>query len=343
MDNYYELCDRPTMSYYPSFLEKLKLISEIALPFVDKDILKKYQKEYEIYKAYKNINFYIIANIVWPDIIDNVITKYQTFPSEYFIKVIMFTQIHDKTLINPPIILPSALIQKFNYIHMHYNKLLIIDALLEQGSCPRYQDQNIFIYSEHSGVISLEDNIIDNIIVSAKTDRTDSQPTKIFLPNNIPIFKDYKILFHTHPKTKTYGGRIKEGILYEFPSVSDLMNFVKYHNIGKTQLSLVAAPEGLYIIRPLIYRSKIKIDMNIFNETKTFILKLEEMALADYRNILNELTDANIFNKFVSTNYKYINLYNDAIKEYNLFIEYYPREKKNNEWHLQPVDLQLIL
>lgn len=343
MDNYYELCDKPSMSFYPSFLEKLKLITNIASSFVDKNILKRYQEDYAIYRNFKNINFYTITNIVWPDVIDKIITKYQTFPSDYFIKIIMFTQIHNKTIVNPPIMLPPLLIQNFSYVHMHYNKLLIIDALLEQGSCPRYQDQNTYIYSEHSGVISLEDNTIDSIIVSTKTDRTDSQPTKIFLPNNIPIFKDYTILFHTHPKTKTYGGRIKEGILYEFPSVSDLMNFVKYHNIGKVQLSLIAAPEGLYIIRPLFYESKIKVNMNMFYELKEYILKLEAISLLDYQDILDELIDADIFNKFVSTNYKYINLYNDAIKENNLFIEYYPREKKNNEWCLTPVDLQIIL
>jgi len=269
--------------------------------------------------------------------------KYQTFPSEYFIKIIMFTQIHKNKLINPPIMLPYNLIARFSYVHLHYNKLLIIDALFEQGSYPRYEDHNDFIYSEHSGVISLKDNTIDNIIVSAKTNRTDSQKTKIFLPNNSPIFKKYKILFHTHPNTITYGGRINEGILYEFPSANDLLNFITYHNSGKIQLSIIDAPEGLYIIRPLFYQKKISIDMQMFHDVMDYLLKLEKLSLSYYSNIIDKLSDPNIFHKYVSSNYKFINLYNKFIKNNNLFIEYYPREKKNSEWCLKPVDLQIII
>src|SRR5438105_2479370 len=81
-------------------------------------------------------------------------------------------------------------IKNFNYITLHYNKLLIIDALMDQGSYPRYSlwDQmdghEKFIYSEHSGVITVKNDSINNIIVSAETNRIDATDKNIYLPIN---------------------------------------------------------------------------------------------------------------------------------------------------------------
>ena len=56
-------------------------------------------------------------------------------------------------------------------------------------------------------------------------------------------------MFHTHPPTPFPGSRVVDGILYEFPSISDIYHFADHFNAGETQGSLIIAPEGMYIIR----------------------------------------------------------------------------------------------
>jgi len=69
---------------------------------------------------------------------------------------------------------------------------------------------------------------------------------------------------------------------------------------------------------------------------------LEKSAIRHNKKVLPKLRDPNIFHARISSNYKYINLYNRLIKPANLFIEYYPREKKNNEWVLKQINLQWL-
>ena len=144
--------------------------------------------------------------------------------------------------------------------------LLIIDALVKQGSYPRYiVDNNSvkkYIYSEHSGVLNLTSNDkINNVVVSTESSRIDSHDTNIYLPINTDILSKHEFLFHTHPNTTTYAGRMNEGIIYELPSANDILNFVKYHNNGVAQASIIAAPEGIYVVRLIVYEKQLDITM----------------------------------------------------------------------------------
>ena len=75
------------------------------------------------------------------------------------------------------------------------------------------------------------------------------------------------IFLHTHPPTPYPGGRAKDGILYEFPSISDIFHFIDHYNMGKTIGSLVVAPEGYYLIQPKNFSiKKIKYDVELEDE-----------------------------------------------------------------------------
>ena len=131
----------------------------------------------------------------------------------------------------------------------------IIDCLYEEGSYNIFTDKNknifntnILRFSEHSGFIIFNNNIVDKIIV-LNDYRTDDEDPTIFLPkNNIEALSvDY--IFHTHPKSPELGSRLEYKLLYEFPSISDIYHFIDHHNRGILKGSLVITPEGLYIIR----------------------------------------------------------------------------------------------
>ena len=136
---YYEECNKITMSYYPFFLDKLTQVQNLSKKFCLKDldqkniIIKKI-----ICSKCKIIDFYELGNIVWTNNIEHKIKSHQYYPSEYFIKVIINMYIINDTIVNPPIQLNPDQINTFDYVPLHYNKLLIIDAFMYQGSYPRY-------------------------------------------------------------------------------------------------------------------------------------------------------------------------------------------------------------
>lgn len=301
-----EKYDKTTMSEYPFFNEKLKKIEKLC--------------------SYK------LGNIIWSK-------KKDMYPSEYFIQIIMNIVIINDYIINPPLHLNYEDINHFKYIPLTYNKLLIIDALMIQGSFPRYSNDNKFIYSEHSGGIIIKDDKVINIIVSTQTDRIDPNDKTIFLPTNTKDLYKYPYLFHTHPNTKEYGGRLNEGIIYEFPSANDIYNFMKYHDEGKTQGSLIVAPEGSYFIRPIFLHKYNNLE-KYFNKIVSFISKLEKIAINNIPNVNIHIPDN--FHKYIGNNLIYIKMFNKFIKPLNIFIEYYPRIKINNEWCLREINLPFL-
>ena len=357
---YYEECNKITMPTYSFFIYKLKQIQKLCKKIYPKDIAQYIQstQSTQILQSKIMTNkcdgcnikiFYKLGKIIWPDILEHKMKIHQSYPSEYFIKIIINTCVIKDYIINPPIGINPEYINMFTYIPLHYNKLLIIDALMHQGSQPRYLLENNkigmgkkYIYSEHSGVISIKNKIIDNIIVSTETERIDINDSNIYLPINTENFAKYTYLFHTHPNTSKYAGRIKEGIIYEFPSANDVLNFIKYHNEGKVQASIIITPEGSYVIRPIIYSDKFEIKISFFDHLKKFILELEKLAIEKIKPFVTKISDPEIFHNVIGSNFTYIKMYNKFIRENNLFIEFYPREKKNGEWCLRQINLSYI-
>jgi hypothetical protein len=355
-DYYFEKCNSNSMLTYPFFLEKLKKV-ELVSKVLNSDSVSKLvegqigrDNQTNCYKCHNTL-YYKLSNIIWPSNIGHLMTSHQIYPSEYFSKVILNTTIINGSIVNKPMILNPARVKDFHYVPIYYNKLLIIDALLKQGSSPRYEvkgptnSRKQFIYSEHSGAIAIKNNALDNIIVYADTNRTDQNDSEIFLPNDNPESALYEYLFHTHPNTTKYAGRLTEGILYEFPSANDIFNFIKYHLKGKAQGSVVVAPEGIYVIRLRNFEKGIKEDKNLYGGLKDLILELERESIGKLSRVvpkLSDLSDPDVFHQKVGSNLDYVHKYNNFLKNHNLYIEYYPREKKNNEWCLRSIALMYV-
>ena len=344
---YIEHCSENSMPEYPHFMDKLLRLQKTVNVIKSSDIMFN-----PIIESFKRVDsnprikkLFVLGNIVWSDKLKYLILRNKSYPSEYFIDVILATEIIDSYICNPPIKLDSKYIDAFSYVCLRYNKLLIIDALMKQGSNKRYlvdSDPPKYVYSEHSGGISVIDGVVDKIVVATDTDRIDSHDQDIFLPVNSDILATNDIIFHTHPNASSYGGRYDEGIVYEFPSSSDLLNFVKYYNEGKAQASIIATPEGLYVIRLVSFEKKIKPIFNLHHKLNNFIIKLERKAVNKFKYLGDTIRDPDTFNKVVGYDTSFIEKLNSYIKPTNLFIEYYPRVKINNEWVLPQVNIGYI-
>lgn len=338
--DYIELCNSSQIPRYPFFDKKLSEIQRIVTKhrISDSTQLKIVTPEIQGIRW-----LYRLGNIVWFDTLRKTIRDKKRYPSSYFMKIILATKIINNRIVNPPIELPLELIDQFSFIPLHYNKLLIIDALMHQGSSKRYQTSNKrYIYSEHAGAIEVIDRNINSIIIASDTDRIDSADSDIYLPVNSKILEENTYIFHTHPNTTTYAGRLKDGIIYEFPSVSDLLNFIKYYNEGQVQASLIICPEGIYVIRPIVWESNIEIDYEIFHDLRLFILKLEKEAIAKYKHLHHTLSDPNVFHESIGQDMSFIDSYNKLIRPNNLWVEYYPRIWRNGEWTLQQINLPYV-
>lgn len=244
------------------------------------------------------------------------------------------------------------------------NQLNILDGLYEAGSNQIYGEKNknlsqskISRFSEHSGFVYFEKNKVSNINIISGMRVEPSDPT-IYMPKNCLEALNVNYIFHTHPKTPYIGSRIKGGIVYEFPSISDIIHFIDHHNNGKLLGSIVVAPEGVYIIRKNNFnRKNISVDYDIM------IAELEEIFTECYNDsyvkyssigydkhkINNEikLPETFFYNK-ISTNYNYIDKINKVLLKYDIFIDYYARthfdktDFTSNKWIFDDIYLPFV-
>ena len=244
------------------------------------------------------------------------------------------------------------------------NQLNILDGLYEVGSNQIYNEKNknilqsnITRFSEHSGFVYFEKNKVSNINVITAS-RVDPLDPTIYMPKNCLEALNVNYIFHTHPKTPYIGSRIKNGIIYEFPSISDIIHFIEHHNNGKLLGSIIVAPEGLYIIRKNNFNRK-----NIYVDYDIMISELEDIFLECYNDsyikysyidynkhkINNEieLPKTFFYNK-ISINYNYINRINKVLLKYDLFIDYYARNHFNkthftlNDWIFDDIYIPFV-
>lgn len=247
---------------------------------------------------------------------------------------------------------------------MTTNQLNILDGLYEVGSNKIYIEKNknisqskISRFSEHSGFIYFEKNKITNINVISGSRVEPSDPS-IYMPKNCLEALKVNYIFHTHPKTPYIGSRVKVGIIYEFPSISDIIHFIEHHNNGVLLGSIVVAPEGLYVIRKNNFnRKNISVDYDIM------IDKLEEIFMQCYNDSLIKYSELNysqhkvngeiklpneyFYNK-IAVNYDYINKINKVLIKFDIFIDYYARTHYDktkfafNEWIFDDIYLPFI-
>jgi hypothetical protein len=298
----------------------------------------------------KNINNgnYELSDFIWEDGLKHYIMKHNIKPSDEFIEFI-YTYKSSKNIHNKRIIKYNSetyVVHDIKHIKINKNQLMIIDALLRHGGYnKKYIDKKnkkIYRYSEHAGLLDFNKNGVNKIIISGKTERVDIGDEEIFLPKNIPDAFDYEYIFHTHPPTPKPGGRVTIGILYEFPSISDILHFIDHYNGGLTQGSLVFAAEGMYNIRKHKFdRNKIKIDEDKMNEElQELYPTVQEEAIEQYGTTFN----TSFFYEKIAQNNKYINKINKILNNYELHIDYYPRSKDlNGKWILFDLYLPIYI
>lgn len=237
---------------------------------------------------------------------------------------------------------------KRKYLKIKRNQLLILDALMEDGGIKKkYEDRKkLMRFSEHSGNLGVSESTIDRIIVSARTIREDADDKDILLPHNLSDTYEYKYFFHTHPPTPYAGGRAKDGVIYEFPSISDIFHFIDHYNMGKTLGSIVVAPEGYYIIYPTNFSKKITYDLEIedeiFNEMTEGNNKIQEKAIEQY----GDNFDSNFFYNNIISNKAYIKLFNEMVDKYlngqvKIVYKHRTLDKLSGNWILKKLYLPI--
>lgn len=296
----------------------------------------------------KNITtgIFNLNNIIWEDGIVHYVNIHNIRPDSKFMDNIY--KFNPGKHIKRTIKYGSNLytMENMQYLKLDRNQILIMDALMAHGGYSRkYVDKkrgNLYRYSEHSGLLDFNHFGLERIIISGKTNRVDVGDEEIFLPKNMPDALDYEYLFHTHPPTPKPGGRANLGILYEFPSISDIFHFIDHFNEGQTQGSLVITPEGIYNIRKLTFdRKTIKINEDSLYETMKNTMKhTQEKALKKYGD---EFTTYEFYSK-VAQNREYIDIINKKLNKYKLQIDYYSREKDDKgKWIVDTIYLPIYV
>lgn len=295
----------------------------------------------------KNISTctYNLNNIIWEDGLIHYIQKHSIKPSIEFIDIIFkFNDIpkHSQRTTKYETMIINKNDKK--YLKLERNQIMIMDALMRHGGYSRkYTDKNnksIFRYSEHSGLLDFDNFKLDKIMILGKTNRVDEGDSDIFLPKNTPEAFDYEYIFHTHPPTPKPGGRANVGILYEFPSMSDVFHFIDHFNGGNTQGSLVITPEGMYNIRKLNFdKKKIQIDEdNLFEDMRKTMMNAQKKAIKKYGT---DFTSYEFYSK-IAQDHAHIDLINKTINKYDIQIDYYARirDEKGN-WVIDTIYLPI--
>ncbi|MBA3751020.1 MAG: hypothetical protein H0X03_09070 [Nitrosopumilus sp.] len=335
MNKYYiERCNNKEANVHSNFFNCLNRVENIL------DIIKPENSINIklICNNCQNKSYYLLSNIYWPSDVEHRILKHKKYPSNEFIKMISNIHIIKNSIINPPIIVPVKKFKNIKYVYLSKNDLLKIDGLMESGSNPIYELGDNNVYTEHSGVLELKKGKISSIVINTDTNRQSDKDQNILLPINSPNFETHAFIYHTHPNTKILAGRIDQGILYEFPSASDIFNFIKYNKDYLLQSSIIIAPEGTYVIRCLDMTKKIIVNKK--NDLLKYILHLEKKAITKHNS--PKINEPNYFHTNISQDMSFIKKYNKYIESWNIYVEYYPREQYNDHWFLRPFTLSWI-
>jgi len=240
----------------------------------------------------------------------------------------------------------NAMYTKEKHSHkfiLNKNQILILDSLMSFGKIYSDKKDN-YRYSEHAGLLDFDKHSLQKILISGKTNRQDTDDPEILLPQNMPDALDYEFMFHTHPPTPYAGARAKNGILYEFPSISDIFHFIEHYNIGETQGSMIIAPEGIYIIHSTTGEDKINIENpdKIYNKLVSESFDIQHEAInkygIDFEKNQKFFTD-------VINDFKFINDFNKLLKKYlddQIYVEYVPRKKdQSNNYTVDKLIIEL--
>lgn len=325
----------------------LKILCKVNQTLDEKDkIFKIYSKPRDCLicgKKQAGTKLYKYLNYIWEDSLNHYIDEHNIEPSEKFIDImylIMSTRAKSYRINMRGSVIDN---NNIKYVKLDKNQIMIIDALMYHGGyTKKYYDKTKkdFKYSEHAGLLDFNGKYLDKIIVSGNTDRTDAGDNDIYLPNNMVDATEYEYLFHTHPPTPKPGGRSEDGILYEFPSIGDILHFIDHFNDGKTIGSLVITPEGMYNIRKLsINTNKIKIDEDsMFKQVSKEINKIQDSALKMYGTNFSTYQ----FYSQIAQDISHVSQLNKILEKFELYIDFFPRRRDTNgKWIIDNIYLPI--
>lgn len=335
----------PVWSGKKIFAEKLQLLEEYLRDtectqhiVTDKDC---------VICGKKNITncTFVHKNVMWTDGLIHYVSSHNVKPPSKFIRFVLN---NDPTNINKcknsVVTLKGKTynFSEFKYMKIRANQLMILDALMEHGGISQKYKQKHetgFRYSEHGGMLEFDDARLIRVIISGTSHRTASNDPDIYFPLLGDASYNHEYIFHTHPPTPTPGGRVNDGILYEFPSVNDIYHFIEHFNKGFVQGSIIVAPEGLYNIRKNTFnKEKIRNNKNIRIQLTKLLADIQDDAIEKYGFHF----DDEYFYSIIAQDSTYIDKCNKLLKKYDLHIDYYPRQKaKNNKWILGTIYLPL--
>ena len=297
----------------------------------------------------KNVTtgFFQLGQIRWENGLHHYIDVHNIKPSNEFIDIIFRHQLGPKIISKKITRIDAHVIKKESkqYMKVDRNQILIMDALMKHGSYKRYVDRfnkSFFRYSEHAGLLDFNDNGLEKLIISGNTNYVDENDDEIYMPGDIPDAFDYEYIFHTHPATPKPGGRVNDGVLYEFPSISDMFHFMDHYNDGNTQGSIVIAAEGMYIIRKKKHdNKKIKInENNFYKQTSHVYLDMQKQAIEKY----GKKFTSTVFYSQIAQDIHFINEINKIVNKFKMHIDFYARVKDTKgRWIIDTVYLPIYV
>lgn len=320
------------------FVERLLDVEKYILS-KKKNKQKSENYDCEICGEHMESKNYSYNGFVWNKYLSHYIQIHNIKPHDDFIDFIYnFKMIMRKQ----PITIDGSHVEIKNkkYVKVNRQQLLILDALLKHGGYTKKYGEKMSRYSEHAGLLDISNNGLEHMIVSGNTNRVDVGDDDIFLPNDFDKISKYEYLFHTHPATPKPGGRADMGILYEIPSIGDILHFIDNYNDGSIIGSIVITEEGLYLIKS-VFDKKNKIEINedaLYSELKKKFRIIQNNAIKKYGiKFTNEYFYSEIAQDLTS-----INELNDILAKYNLIIDYFPRSKNQfGEWILDTIYLPI--
>lgn len=286
---------------------------------------------------------YKYNNFIWNSTLLHYIRYHYYKPPDQFILFIKKLEVKNK--IKNIIIKYNSrryIVNSISYIKIKKNQLNILDALLEHGGkSKKYFKNKKLKYSEHSGLLDFTNNGLEKIVISGIITRIEKRDSQIFFPENMDNALEYEYIFHTHPATPTPGFRARYGILYDWPSVDDLLHFLDHFHNGITQGSLVIASEGLYNIRKLHF-DRIRVNLSersFIKKINNLYEKVQYKAIKKYGTKFSKET----FYSKIAQDYLFIDEINKTLNEHQLHIDYFPRKKIKTLWVLDTIYLPIYV
>lgn len=290
---------------------------------------------------------YRLNKFFWEDSISHYIKIHNIKPPKEFIEMIYNYDTHplerDKRI---KLKGQYYSISGLKYVKLDVNQIMILDALMRHGGYDKkyLDDKNkkIYRYSEHAGLLDFNHDGLERIIVSGNTNRVDVGDDEIFLPGDIKDVHDFEYIFHSHPSSPKPGGRASVGIIYEIPSISDILHFIDNFNAGLTQGSIVVTPEGLYNIHKYTFdKQKININEdNLIDDLSKTYKQIQQDAINKHGIKFSTY----YFYSRIAQDVTFIKKINQVLKKYDLYIDYFSRTKDSKgRWIIDSIHLPIFI